>query len=76
MSGKSQTIGDLTVLLLPKTFPNDDNLTKSMRWMGKKRAVLIPRHIMIRLTTMLVMNSQQYILYLTRQQNLRRSSKE
>ena len=75
MSGKSQTIGDLTVLLLPKTFPNDDK-TKSMRWMGKKRAVLNPRHIMIRLTTMLVMNSQQYILYLTRQQNLRRSSKE
>ena len=40
MSGKSQTIGDLTVLLLPKTFRNDD-ITKFMRWMGTKRAVLI-----------------------------------
>ena len=52
MSGKSQTIGDLTVLLLPNIFPNDD-ITKSMTDGDKESCSNFPRHIMIRLTTML-----------------------
>ena len=52
MSGKSQTIRDLTVLLLPNIFPNDD-ITKSMMDGDKESCSNFPRHIMIRLTTML-----------------------